>query len=71
MSAQIEFKQIIDDFQNNIETFKQKYGLDEGNIFIQINSQKSDIGGMKDGENKRIPDIGFLSEIEFILAENY
>jgi len=66
-----EFKQIIEDFRNNIEDFKRKHNLDEGNIFIKINPD-SLIGGMKDWhtKGKRIPDYGFISEIEFFLAEN-
>lgn len=69
---QAEFKQIIEDFRNNMEDFKKKYNLDEGDIFIKINSD-GPIGGMKDWhtDGKRIPNYGFLFEIEFFLAENY
>ncbi len=68
---QAEFKQIIEDFRNNMEDFKKKYNLSETNIFIKIKSD-GPIGGMKDWykDGNRIPDYGFLSEIEFILAEN-
>ncbi len=68
---QLEFKQIVDKFKNEIEQFKSNNNLDKGNIFIEIHPELDDIGGMKDGHGNRIPDIGFLTEIKFILAENY
>ena len=69
-SLQSEFKEIIENFKNEIEQFKQSNNLDKGNIFIEIEPELDDIGGMKDGDKNRIPDVGFLSEIKFILAEN-
>ena len=57
--------------KNEIEQFKIANNLDKGNIFIEIHPELDDIGGMKDGDGNRIPDIGFLTEIKFILAENY
>jgi hypothetical protein len=67
---QNEFNQIIDRFYDDIESFKSKNNLDKGNIFIEIRPELDDIGGMKDGDGNRIPDIGFLTEVKFILAEN-
>lgn len=68
---QAEFKQIVEEFRSNIEGFMKKHNLDEGNIFIKIKPEGA-IGGMKDWyiDGKRIPDYGFLSEIEFFLATN-
>lgn len=68
---QLEFNQIVNDFKNKIDQFKNTNNLDDGNIFIEIHPELDDIGGMKDGDGNRIPDVGFLSEIKFILAENY
>lgn len=68
---QLEFNQIVNDFKNQIKQFKNTNNLDDGNIFIEIHPELDDIGGMKDGDGNRIPDVGFLSEIKFILAENY
>lgn len=67
---ELEFKLMIEDFKDKIQLFQEKYNLDAGNIFIRIDPSKSDIGGMKDGFNNRIADIGFLPEIDFILVEN-
>lgn len=68
---QLEFNQIVDDFKSQIEQFKITNNLDKGNIFIEIHPELDDIGGMRDGDGNRIPDVGFLTEIKFILAENY
>ena len=68
---QLEFNQIVDDFKYQIEQFKVTNNLDKGNIFIEIHPELDDIGGMKDGDGNRIPDVGFLTEVKFILAENY
>lgn len=68
---QLEFKQIVDEFYSQIEQFKVANNLDKGNIFIEIHPELDDIGGMKDGDRNRIPDVGFLTEVKFILAENY
>ena len=68
---QLEFNQIVDEFYYQIEQFKVANNLDKGNIFIEIHPELDDIGGMKDGDGNRIPDVGFLTEVKFILAENY
>jgi hypothetical protein len=70
-TLQLEFNQIVDRFKNQIEEFKITNNLDKGNIFIEIHPELDDIGGMKDGDGNRIPDVGFLTEVKFILAENY
>jgi hypothetical protein len=68
---QNEFKELITDFRNNIEAFKEKYNLSETNIFVEIKTD-GPIGGMKDWyiNGNRIPDVGFISELEFVLAQN-
>ncbi len=70
-TLQIRFNEIVSEFKTSLERFKTENNLDEGNIIIKINPDLDDIGGMNDGDGNRIPDIGFLCETEFILAENH
>lgn len=72
MSAlQLEFNQIVDNFKKEIEQFKTRNNFDNGNIIIEIHHNLPNISGMLDGDGNIIPDVGFLPELKFILAENY
>jgi hypothetical protein len=63
-----EFNEMINNFKNQIKCFNEKHKLDVGNIFIEITENES-VGGMRETPNgKRIPNIGFIPELEFILA---
>lgn len=64
---QTKFNSIITNFKNELEQFKAENKLDDGNIIIEI---KPSMNSMIDGYGNRIPNVGFIPQIEFILAEN-
>lgn len=67
-----EFDNIIKEFNSKIDGFKEKYNLNDGNIFLEIDhSLSKKCSPMKDGSMNPIPNIGFIPHLKFILAKNH